>query len=179
MESRLLVRSAVETMAKKLGSITPTSIADRELVQAIYKKSLVDRIKLPKIVQQYMSTDTPQLMLEYLMQKGYEDWFINANRLALELMEVEGIDLRVKTPSKKDLLTIRAQALNSIIPTEYLAAANQATLNLLGQMGLSEDNVRAKRMRLKREFEKQTPLYYTDKSKKAISNEFIEKYLTV
>ena len=179
MEARLLTGKSVKAMAKKVGEITPTSIADPDLLTEIYRRSVIDKLDLAKTQQKFITMKSEELLMNYLVQKGCQDWLYENNRLALELMEIEGVEVSTKKPTIPDLLTIRAKALNSIIPTEYLTAATSAIMGVIDGMGYSRGVANNKKTRMRRKLEKQQPEFFTNESKQAISNEFIEKFLTV
>jgi hypothetical protein len=179
METRLLTGKGVRAMGKKVGEITPTSIGNPELLTEIYRRSVTHKLDLVKTQQQFINMESKELLMTYLIQKGYQDWFCENNQLALELMEIEGVEVATKNPSIPDLVTIRAKALNSIIPTEYLTAATSAIMGVIDGMGYSRGVANNKKTRMRRKLEKQQPEFFTDESKRAISSEFIEKFLTV
>jgi hypothetical protein len=179
MEARLLTGKSVKAMAKKVGEITPISIADPDLLRAIYNQSVTNKLDLVKTQQKFISMDNKELLITYLIQKGYQDWFYEKNRLALELMEIEGIELKTREATVIELLSIQAKALNSVLPTEYLTTAIAATMGIIDGTSKSKGSARVKKMRMRRKLEKQQPEFFTDESKRAISSEFIEKFLTV
>jgi preprotein translocase subunit SecF len=127
-----------------------------------------------------MSTEYKPLLTRYLVQKGYQDWFFNANKLRFELMEVEGVEVRVREkPSKKDLQAIRSKALSSFVPDECLQAADDELMSIIDSTSSTKSSAKKSKQRLRKDLQKQRPEFYTDESKQAISNEFIQKFLTL
>ena len=178
LEPRLLNREAVKSMSKKVGEITPYSIGDLDMIREIYKRSTISKMDIELLQKQFIETPNEMLTAEYLTQLEWENAYRSKNAIALQLMEIEGIEMKLKDLNKADCMRIRSRVVESMTDSKIFTMADSAIIKLI-DFNSSGATKRQKRKRYLDEVRQHTPRFITDESKQSISNEFIEKFLTV
>jgi hypothetical protein len=178
LEPRLLKREAVKSMSKKLGDITPYSISDLDMVSEIYKYSTVEKMNISDVQRKFLEADNTELTILYLTEKEHQEAFIQKNHMNLQLMEIEGIDAKLKQLNIRELMRIKSKVIQSVTDEKYFSMADSAILSLIENTH-SGSTKRSKKKRFIDEVNRNIPTFITDESKQSISDEFIEKFLTV
>jgi hypothetical protein len=178
LEPRLLNRDAVKSMSKKVGEITPYSISDLDMISEIYKRSTIAKMDIELLQKQFIETPNEMLTAEYLTQLEWEKAYLLKNSIALQLMEIEGIEMKLKNLNKTDCIRIRSKVVESMTDSKIFTMADLAILKLI-ESNYSGSTKRSKKKSYKDEVRRSTPTFITDESKQSISDEFIEKFLTV
>jgi hypothetical protein len=178
LESRLLNSKAIKAASKKVGSITPASILDPDLLRAIYQHTVIDKINLKTFQKEFMQTPSVRLQFMYVLEIEMENRMTEKNRLAFDLMEIEGIDLPVKPLTSKEYIDATTRAALSIAPVNLLDVAREMTANHISQYYQGAGR-RTKAYRMRQKFNQYEPTVITDPMRYEISQEFIEKFLTI
>ena len=178
LEPRLLNRDAVKSMSKKVGEITPYSISDLDMISEIYKRSTIAKMDIELLQKQFIETPNEMLTAEYLTQLEWEKAYLLKNSIALQLMEIEGIEMKLKNLNKTDCIRIRSKVVESMTDSKIFTMADLAIMKLI-ESNSSGATKRQKRKRYSDEIKLHAPTFITDESKQSISDEFIEKFLTV
>lgn len=178
LEPRLLKREAVKSMSKKVGEITPYSISDLDMIREIYKRTTISKMDIELLQKQFIETSNETLTAEYLTQLEWENAYRLKNGIALQLMEIEGIEMKLKNLNKADCMRIRSRVVESMTDSKIFTMADSAIIKLI-DFNSSGATKRQKRKRYLDEVRRYTPTFITDESKQSISDEFIEKFLIV
>jgi hypothetical protein len=178
LEPRLLKREAVKSMSKKVGEITPYSISDLDMISEIYKRSTIDKMNILDVQKTFLESDNDELTMWYLLEKEHQEAFIQKNHTNLQLMEIEGIDVKLKHLSVREYDSLAAKVVQSVIDEKYFRIADAGVLNIIENTH-SGSTKWSKKKRYLDAVKRRTPTFITDESKQSISDEFIEKFLTV
>jgi hypothetical protein len=179
LEPRLLKSEAVKAMAKKVGEINPRTICDLDLIRGIYNQSTIKKMDVTTIQKTFLESNNKLLTLSYLIQKGIQDKVYEKNFDNLQLMEIEGIDIRMKDLTTKELEIIGLKSIRTIEESELFAHAQNDIVNYIKSTSASSSTKRTRRQSYLKSANLMKPSFITDESKQSISDEFIAKFLTV
>jgi hypothetical protein len=179
LEPRLLKSEAVNAMAKKVGEINARTIGDLDLIRSIYSYSTIKKMDISTIQKTFLNSKDEDLLMNYLIQLEYQKAYKEKNFVALQLMEIDGIEAKLKNITMKDAMRIRTKVHQTVSDDSHkLNIIDAQMLNMIDATSVGA----TKRMMKKRyidEARHSTPTLTTDESKQSISDEFIAKFLTV
>jgi hypothetical protein len=179
LEPRLLKSEAVNAMAKKVGEINARTIGDLDLIRSIYRYSTIKKMDISTIQKTFLDSKDEDLLMNYLIQVEYQEAYKEKNFVALQLMEIDGIETKLKNITMRDAMRIRTKVHQTVSDDCHkLNIIDAQMLNMIDATSVGA----TKRMMKKRyidEARHSTPTLTTDESKQSISDEFIAKFLTV